>query len=140
MKKILFALLIVSAVAIAAPGSASAQSSPAIVKVPFQFIVGDTLLPAGSYRITASAENPSLLAVTNLKGAPAAFALAPRNGEAATKAAHAHVAFRKIGGQYFLSTVATPDMACAMMFTTAEAERTLAKLNLAGADHANVAK
>ncbi len=139
MKKILFALLIVSAVAIAAPHSASAQTAPALVKVPFQFIVGDKLLPAGSYRFAADAQNASLLVVTNSNGVAAAFAVTGHQSSGRIDS-EAHAEFRKIGGQYFLTQVMASGETHELSVTPGQAQRTLAKLNLLGPGRADVAK
>jgi hypothetical protein len=142
MKRSLFALLAVAAVVLAAPRSASAQTAQTLVKVPFQFIVGEIVLPAGSYRIASETQTPSVLLITSLAGKPvAAFAYTTRTENQAPKDTQAHVAFKNIGGQYFLWQVAVPGSdAREMSFTRAQAERTLAKLKLSPADRADVAK
>ncbi len=140
MKKALFALLVVAAVAIAAPRSASAQTAPTLVKVPFQFIVGETVLPAGSYRIAS--QDSSALLITSLKGKPvAAFASTVRTENPTPTNPHVHVAFKNIDGQYFLWQVSMPGSdSREVIVTRAQAKRTLAKLNLGRAEHADVAK
>ena len=142
MKKFLFALAAVAAVAIAAPRSASAQTAPALVNVPFQFIVGEVVLPAGSYRIASDSQASSVLLIASLKGRPiATFATTIRVDNQAPGDAQVHVAFKNIGGQYFLWQVAMPGSDTReVSFTRAQAERTLAKLDLGPADRANVAK
>ena len=132
MKKILFAVLVVAAAAIAAPRSASAQTNPALVNVPFKFIVGDAVLPAGSYRISSDTQDPSVLVVTNLQGKPAAtFATAGWTSNPNVMDPQVHVAFKTVDGQNFLWRITMPGgSGREVLFTKAEAERTLAKLNL----------
>jgi hypothetical protein len=132
MKKTLFTLLAISAVAIAGPRSASAQTNPALVKVPFRFIVGGTVLPAGSYRIASDTQDPSLLVITNQQGQPAAtFATVGSADNPNPMDPEVHVAFKNVDGLYFLWRVEMPGSdAREVVITKAQAERTLAKLNL----------
>ena len=140
MKRIVFALLVVAAVAVLAPRSASAQTAPALFKAPFNFIVGDALLPAGDYRIASDTQDPTLLVITNAKGKPAAFAAAGR-ADGTPGDSQVHVAFKNVDGQYFLWRVAMPGSdSREIVVTKARAERALAKLNLLPAEHADVAK
>ena len=141
MKKILLALLIVGVVAFAGPRPVFAQADAATVKIPFRFIVGDTLLPAGSYRITSDPRDPSLITIAALGGKPATFAVTQSAAGPGELDAKVQVAFKNIGGQYFLSQVAMPGSnSWEMVVTQAGAERTLAKLNLLPTQHADVAK
>ncbi len=141
MKKILFALLAVASVAIAVPRSASAQD-PALVRVPFQFIVNGTLLPAGSYRITSDTQDPSLLVITNLKGKPAAsFATVGWEANPQPMDPQVHVAFKNFDGQYFLWRVAMPGSdSREVVINKVQAERMLAKLNIPLAEPATPTK
>ncbi len=142
MKNILFALLVVAAATVVAPGSASAQTDPALVKIPFQFIVGSTLLPAGSYRIVADTQDASLLTIVNLQGKPAAMlATTGRAVNPDPMSPQAHVTFKNVDGQYFLASVATPgaDMR-EVSITKTQAEQVLARLNLLPAERADTAK
>lgn len=142
MKKSLYALLVVAAVAIAVPRSAAAQTAPALVKVPFQFIVGGAVLPAGSYQIAPDSQASSVLLITSLSGKPlAAFATTTRTENLTLTDAQVHVAFKNIDGQYFLWQVAMPgSYAREIPVTRAQAERTLARLNLVPTGHADVTK
>lgn len=144
MKKISFALVLAAVVTLAAGSRAAAQSSPVatVVKVPFQFIVGDSVLPAGSYRISPQAADWSVVFITNLNGAPAA--LVATEGLASSEPTpkdDSKVSFTRYAGHYFLQAVAVPGRdGRQVRITRAEAERTLAKLNLLGTQPANSAK
>ncbi len=142
MKKMMFALLVVGAVAFAGLRPASAQSSPALVKVPFDFIVGDRVLPAGSYRIAADIQDPSLLQITATQGkAVAAFAATGWAKNPNPMDPQVHVAFKNVDGHLFLWQIAMPGGdAHEVIVTKAEAERTLVKLNLMPAERAEPAK
>jgi hypothetical protein len=141
MKKLVFALLVGASAAILAPGSGYAQTAPALVKVPFNFIVGDVLLPAGSYRIAADTQDSSLLVITRTNGKPGAFAVTGRMEGRASTDAQVHVAFKNVDGRYFLWTVAMPGGDWReIAVTRAQAERTLARLNLLAAEPSNVTK
>ncbi len=143
MKKMILAVLVLGVVGFAAPRFASAQvSGPALVKVPFDFIVGDKVLPAGSYRIAPDTQDPTLLFINSTNGkASAAFAATGWTTNPSPMDPEAHVAFKNVDGHMFLWRVAiagsdTREIA----LTKAEAERTLAKLNLMPAERADTAK
>ncbi len=141
MKKMLFAMLVIGLVGFAGPRPASAQG-PTLVKVPFSFIVGNTVLPAGSYRLSADTQDASMLIVSNTQGKPvAAFAATGWARNPNPMDPQAHVAFKNVDGQMFLYQVSMPgsDMR-EIDVTRAEAERTLAKLNLLPAEHGEPAK
>jgi hypothetical protein len=142
MKKTLVVLLVAGVVSFAGVSLARAQSAdPALVTVPFQFIVGGKVLPAGRYRITEQAENPSLLLITRLDGKPVgAFAATESEPNPLSTGGEVHVAFKKYDGQYFLWQVAMPFRDTREIgLSKASAERMLAKLNLMPAGHADVA-
>jgi len=141
MKKMLFALLVVGVVGFAGPRPASAQDST-LVKVPFDFIVGGRVLPAGSYRIVPDSQDTTLLLIESTRGKmAAAFAATGWTPNPNPMDAHAHVEFKNIDGHMFLSQVAMPGSdARQVAVTKAEAERTLARLNLMPAERADTAK
>ncbi len=84
-----------------------AQAPVTKVSVPFQFIVGETVLPAGSYVVTNIGEGAGTLSVRSEDGKSAAVALV-NVADLPSPGVNAAVAFTKIGGQCFLSTVYTP--------------------------------
>ncbi len=142
MKKMLLAFVVLALVGFAGARTASAQSETALVKVNFPFIVGDRVLPAGSYRITPDTQDPMLLLIASTKGKPAAaFAATGRSDNPNPMDPKVHVAFKNIDGQYFLWRITIPGSdGREVALTKAEAERTLAKLNLMPVEHAEPAK
>ncbi len=141
MKKMVFGLLVVIGLTgIVGLRSASAQDTPALVNVPFAFIVGNKVLPAGSYRIVADVQDPSLLLVENTNprvNAAAAFAATEWAPNPNPQDPHVQVAFKNVDGHMFLWRVAMPASdAHYIPLNKAEAERRLAALNLMPAEPA----
>ncbi len=140
MKKMLLALLVLGIVTSAGVRSASAQSYPALVNVPFDFIVADRVLPAGSYRITASPEDPTLLMIANTRNTRVAVLAASLPAPTAG-AADARVMFKNVDGHMFLVRVAMPASgAREFVVTKPAAEATLARLHLMPEGHADSVK
>jgi hypothetical protein len=142
MKKILAVALFAGVVSLVGISPALAQGDPALVKVPFRFIVGDKVLPAGSYRIAAQTQDASILLITSLDGkSMAAFAATQGAFNPLSTSSEVRVAFKSFDGQYFLSQVSMPGRDTReVLVSKVSAERTLAKLNLMPAEHADVAK
>ncbi len=141
MKKILVALVAAGVVWFAAASPALAQSNAAVVKVPFQFIAGHKVLPAGSYRIAPQTPDWSVVCISNLDGGDAAFITTDGVADSqAETGSDSRVGFTNYHGQYFLQTVSVPGRARRVRVTRAQAENILAKLNLLTAEPANVAK
>ena len=121
-------------------GIASARADggdPALVKVPFQFIVGDKALPAGDYRIAPQTPDSAVLLVTSTDGkSAAAFAATESVGGEPSQSGPVHVAFKNYDGQYFLWQIAMPNQDVReIRLTRASAERTLVRLNLMPPEH-----
>ncbi len=143
MEKILVALLVAGTASFAAISPVAAQSSEAaLVKIPFQFVVGDKIMPAGSYRISAQTSDWSVLMISSLDGkAAAAFASTQAIPNPAPHSQNAQVRFSNYYGQYFLQQVALPGRdARVVRVTKAQAERTLTRLSLMPAQRADTAK
>ena len=83
-----------------------------------------------------------MLVVTSVRGKSAAvFVATARRDNAFPMDAKAQVSFKKFDGQYFLSQVSLPGSdSREVIVTRTHAVQTLAKLNLAGPEHADVAK
>jgi len=84
--------------------SANAQT---IVKkqtftVPFQFSVGDRVLPAGDYTFTAESQ---IVRVRNKNGNQSIVALPQRTIAASRNEQQTKLTFRRYGDQYFLSQI-----------------------------------
>ncbi len=120
--------MVVGALALAG-GAASAQGTQSTVKVPFQFVVGDTVLPAGAYVVTTIGEGLNLLCVRSVDSESVATAIVNLAAPSADSS-NAKFEFNKIGGQYFLSSVSTPGVPTQVIpLPTERVEAVLAKLN-----------
>jgi len=74
--------------------------------VPFAFFLGDTLLPAGTYKITQPSQN--MLLFHNARGVAVAYQLVFAKQEAAT--AHSgQLTFNQYGSAQFLEEFSIPD-------------------------------
>ena len=134
MKKILFSVMVVAVVAFGGLRTASAQSHSALVTVPFDFIVGDRVLPSGSYRVAADVQDPTLLLIENTRDRKVATIAATLSDDGPS-AGDVQAAFTKIDGHMFLSRITMADGgARRIAVTKADAERTLARLNLMPAE------
>jgi hypothetical protein len=145
VKKILIAIIAAGVVSFAATSPAAAQSlgaTAAVVKVPFQFIAGQRLLPAGNYRVDPQTADWSIVRISNVQGSMAALVTTQTVATTSADDVHSLLTFTKVRGQYFLQGVALPGRdARVVLVTKAEAERTLARLNLLNAEpNANAAK
>jgi len=142
MKKTLVVLLLAGIVSLVGVFSARAQSSdPARVKVPFKFIVGGKLLPAGSYRISAQTQDAAILLISSLdQKSVAAFAATRPVPNPSSMRSAVDVAFKNYDGQYFLAMVSMPgEDSREVVLSKPLAERMLAKLNLMPAERADTA-
>jgi len=100
MKRIkAIALLAIANFAMA--GTSFAQFNEVRADVPFDFTVGDKLLPAGTYTIKQEADR--MIAITNHDKPIAAFSLV--NHYSTNSQNGGELIFHKYGNQYFLSEV-----------------------------------
>ncbi len=128
-KQLLVAVMIVGVLALAGSLPAYAQGSPSKVTVPFQFIVGETVLPAGSYVVTNVADRSDIVAIQSVDGKLVATAFLQATGIWSQKP-NALFSFQKIGGRYFLSEVSIPGSdARAISLPRQRVEAMLVKLN-----------
>jgi hypothetical protein len=85
--------------------SLSAESALMNVTVPFTFIAGGTVMPAGNYTI----EQPAIHGVLLLRGSqPNSTALVIAVDGGPSNATHAGVTFSRRGAEIVLSTVSVP--------------------------------
>ena len=126
-KQLLVAVVVVLALAGAMP--AYAQGTVSRVNVPFGFIVGDTLLPAGTYVVSNPVFGSDVIAIQSVDGKSVATALVTATGKLSTTP-NAVFSFAKMGGQYFLAEVGIPGSeAHALLLPKAQVAQMLAKLN-----------
>jgi hypothetical protein len=110
MKKQLFTVLLALGVtSLAGVSVASAQTDPETlhVTVPFRFIVGETVLPAGQYEVKAAGVDPSVVWFTSQDGQHVAVVSTIWGGEE-FNGPDAKLAFDVYGGHHFLSAIEVP--------------------------------
>ncbi len=82
------------------------ESNGIRVTVPFQFRVGKTLLPAGSYLIQSADDYfPNLLVIRNENGSPTIETLTKTLSAKVGTPVHSELVFEKVGKQEYLSQV-----------------------------------
>lgn len=90
------------------PGVRTLSAQPATVaKIPFPFIVGDAVMPAGEYRIDMRQGDQTTMHIASTCGRFAAFVNVSPVG-AVTDTGESTLVFRRIGNGYFLSKVNIP--------------------------------
>ena len=79
-----------------------------VVTIPFEFVVGGKTLPAGTYKVNRVTDTDrGVLILHSFENRTSALVLPSQvEGRSADKV---HVSFDRVGGQYFLSKVATAD-------------------------------
>ena len=100
--------IVLGALALAFAAAAQAQTALnyKTFAVPFSFKVGNKVLPAGEYKITAENE---IIRVQKTDGKENAVTLTQRTRGTNHNLSDAKLTFRRYGGQYYLSQVWLPD-------------------------------
>ena len=108
MKATILRFTVMAALALAFVASAQAQTALNFktFAVPFSFKVGNKVLPAGEYKITADNQ---VIRVQQINGKENAVSLVQRTRGANHNLSDAKLTFRRYGDQYYLSTVWLPD-------------------------------
>jgi|WetSurMetagenome_2_1015567.scaffolds.fasta_scaffold43572_4 hypothetical protein len=86
-------------------GPATADTDEISAKVPFAFVVGNTVLPAGQYTVRASWSNPSLVWIVSPRGRHVAAVDTTWGGWPVAKA---DLKFAVYGRTHFLSRIDLP--------------------------------
>lgn len=103
-------------------GSVSAQSSAAQANIPFNFAVGNTVLPAGTYTVASfSSQTPEMLVIRNKDRARLTTIVMTSAGDA-RYAGDSYLVFHKYGDQYFLNQVLCPSEAIIADLPTSKRE------------------
>jgi hypothetical protein len=90
-------------------GSALADSSHTVVTtVPFDFVVGNQTLPAGTYSISPVSDGTNALRVGREDGTAAGIIL-PAGVDFISDHSSARLVFQNIGGTYYLTTIISDD-------------------------------
>ena len=95
---------LVSMLAAAAPASAK-SAGDLRAQVPFDFYVGDKLIPAGDCAITSATSDDSGLRITSNGGRQSAITLTNLKSGSPNREAQPRLVFHKYGDQYFLAAV-----------------------------------
>ena len=96
--------LIVAMALVTAVASANGQSRSVAANVPFDFSVGDKILPAGEYTVRAFTPNGNTLAIQNKQSAKAAIRLS-NEITSSLASQKTKLVFHRIGPRYFLAEV-----------------------------------
>ena len=79
-----------------------------VVTIPFEFVVAGKTLPAGTYNVNRVTDSdPRALILHSFENRTGAILL-PTQVEGGS-ADRVHISFERVGGQYFLSKIATAD-------------------------------
>src|SRR5258705_3724983 len=99
-------VMVVVAVAFATTvGSAKCKSSGRVrCNIPFEFVVGDKILPAGEYNVTSATAGGTVLMIRNTEAPEAAVRLSNSIQEPSNKT-EARLVFHRYGQSYFLAEV-----------------------------------
>lgn len=88
-------------------GNLPAQDVVVQATIPFAFRVGNTSLPAGTYRITSSTTSDSVITIRNREKLDVAALSITRPADSKDDA-DGKLVFNRYGGQYFLSQILCP--------------------------------
>jgi hypothetical protein len=111
MKRSIVVTMQIAAALLLCAGAASdarADEERIVVKVPFDFLVGDTRLPAGTYVVQPSSQDLSVIAIQNEDRRESAYAMTiPSNSDESVK--DPELVFEKHEGGYVLSKIVETD-------------------------------
>lgn len=79
-----------------------------VVTIPFEFVVGGKTLPAGTYKVNRVTDTDRGVLILHSFENRTSVLVLPSQVEGRS-ADNVHVSFDRVGGQYFLSKVATAD-------------------------------
>ena len=79
-----------------------------VVTIPFEFVVGGKTLPAGTYNVNRVTDSdPRILILHSFENHTSVLVVPSQAENGSTD--KVHVSFKRVGGQYFLSKIATAD-------------------------------
>jgi len=98
-------LLLVTVTFVTAVASANGQSrNPARANIPFDFAVGDKVLPAGEYQVSALTDGQSVILVRSRDGKESAIRLTYTENKTVV-AEKGTLVFRRYANHYFLAEI-----------------------------------
>ena len=119
-----FAVLAIAMTLAVAPALAK-QNDEMTMTVPFAFTVGDTTLPAGTYRVQRTSATTGTYLISNADGDETATVTSPAKVQA-NGDARAKLVFDVYGGEYFLAQIWMPASFSGTELATSRHERRLA--------------
>ncbi len=102
-------------------GTSFAQSNEVRANVPFDFTVGNELLPSGTYTIRPESTDPNVIVIRSYDKPIVVLSLAHQDGN--TSADGGKLLFHKYGGQYFLSEILCPRAGMNVELPTSKREK-----------------
>ena len=97
-----FAIAVCLLASFAATGTVSAQDHGATATVPFNFNVGDSWVPAGTYMMTSDMSNPKVIFIRSKDGKTALLSVTQSEDR---RSDAGRLVFTKYGDQYFLHEI-----------------------------------
>jgi hypothetical protein len=104
VKNTMFLILATVAVGVGRPSVARAEEL-VTAKIPFDFIVGDTRLPAGEYTIRETSTGPTVLLIESTDGARVSYVSTISATSADGHSTRPDVEFEMFGRDHFLSRI-----------------------------------
>jgi hypothetical protein len=131
--RFLVALIGVAGLGVAAKGQ---DLDRVVVKIPYEFVVGGNILPAGSYRVGRLAGfNEKELVLSNLDDHASTLIIAAvLESKSADKAS---VSFERVGNQFFLSEIKSADHVFTIPVSRAAILEAAAKSHIGASDLAS---
>jgi hypothetical protein len=121
-KQILNIVVTLSVIAVLSIAGFAGLSGPIKANIPFDFMAGGKMLPAGAYTVSTGV-NQSTLEVRNLKTKQTVFAIS--QGLEVRAGSKPQLVFRRYGNQYFLAQAT--DYSSGIELPKSKAEREAAK-------------
>jgi len=112
--------------ALAAAAAAPAHGQSVRANVPFDFLVGNQVLPAGEYVVSSEGSGNTSISIRSTEGHGTVLAVALTCAEA-SPTAKSRLIFHAVGGRYFLSQVWASGRASGRQLPKSQAETELAK-------------
>jgi hypothetical protein len=106
MNKVLCGTALCLGVLVLGTPSTALAMEPSLAKIPFSFIVGDQVLPAGEYRVSDATGMTDVIQIISTDNRAEAFALVESaSAERSVTEGASVFSFKKIGNECYLSSV-----------------------------------
>ena len=121
------ALTIVSLLVLLGASAASAGSVELRADIPFNFMAGNNMLPAGTYHVSQAVASHGVLLISNQKPDHGATFVQTISSEKGRTQTETRLIFNRYGDRYFLSQVWTAGRISGYMIPKSSQERELAR-------------